>query len=396
MITVQEATGIILKNCFKPKPESVMITEAVGRILSERIFADRDFPPFDRVTMDGIAINYEEWKRGRKEFFIEDVQAAGEDQKILRKDENALEVMTGAMLPEGTDTVVRYEDIDISDGNARITAKKIEKGQHIHFQGKDARKDDVLLEPRKFISPAEVALFATVGLSNIDVLSLPKAAIISSGDELVDIDDDPEPYQIRRSNTYAIHASMKQLGWKGSLNHLPDHKDFQRESLQTLLAANDILILTGGVSKGKFDFIPEVLNEIGVEKKVHLVSQRPGKPFWFGVTTKGKIVFALPGNPVSTFMCFHRYIKPWFLESMGLGHSNISAVLGEDFNFEAPLTYFLQVQVMNESGRLVAYPKAGNGSGDFANLREVDAFLELPLEKTAFKRGEVYPLIPFR
>lgn len=397
MVTVQEATQIVLQNSFRNiLPESVSITESVGRILSEEVRADRDFPPFNRVSMDGIAINFEEWSRGRRTFYIEDIQAAGEDQKMLRKEENALEAMTGAILPENTDTIIRYEDINIMDSVASVTTQEVKKGQHIHYQGSDAKKGDILLEPGRIISPSEVALFATVGLSHVDVLSYPKAAIVSTGDELVEIDKNPEPYQIRRSNTYALHAAMKQLDWKASLFHLPDNKDFQRESLETIVASHDVIILTGGVSKGKFDYIPQVLEEIGIKKKVHQVSQRPGKPFWFGVDKKGKVVFALPGNPVSTFLCFYRYIKPWFFHSLGLPVSAYAATLGEDITFEAKLTYFLQVQVVNESGCLVAYPKAGGGSGDFANLKEVDAFLELPLDKTVFKKGEVYPLIPFR
>jgi molybdopterin molybdotransferase len=157
-----------------------------------------------------------------------------------------------------------------------------------------------------------------------------------------------------------------------------------------------VMIVSGGVSQGKFDFVPEVLAEIGVTKLFHQVSQRPGKPFWFGTTKKHKVVFALPGNPVSTFMCFHRYIKPWLLRSFGLKPGGLKAILGSDFTFEPRLTYFLQVMVSNEDGKLIAYPRAGGGSGDFANLKDVDAFLELPMEKSSFKAGESYPLIPFR
>jgi molybdopterin molybdotransferase len=156
------------------------------------------------------------------------------------------------------------------------------------------------------------------------------------------------------------------------------------------------LILSGGVSQGKFDFIPGVLEELGVKKIFHQVSQRPGKPFWFGASGKGKIVFALPGNPVSTFMCFNRYVKPWIQKSLGVETKNQFAVLATDFSFTPKLTYFLQVAVKNEEGRLVAYPNAGGGSGDFENLKNIDGFLELPREKTDFKAGEFFPLFLFR
>jgi molybdopterin molybdotransferase len=158
----------------------------------------------------------------------------------------------------------------------------------------------------------------------------------------------------------------------------------------------DVLILSGGVSKGKFDFVPTVMASIGFRKLFHQVSQRPGKPFWFGKSDSGKIAFALPGNPVSTFMCFYRYVKPWILKSLGAAPAESSAILATDFSFHQPLTYFLQVQVKNEQGTLVAYPHPGGGSGDFANLKNVSGFLELPLEKNVFKAGEVFPYICFR
>jgi molybdopterin molybdotransferase len=396
MVTVEEATSIVLENCYTPHAVSVLITEAVGRTLAEPIKADRDFPPFDRVSMDGIAIRFEEWERGRREFIIEDTQAAGQSQKELKNEVNALEVMTGAMLPAGVDTVIRYEDLDMSDGKATIVSDQVQRGMNIHNQGQDAKTQEILLEPGIIISPAEIALLASIGQSNVDVLSFPKAAIVASGDELIEIESTPEPHQIRRSNTYAIQAAMRELHWPGTQFHLADNKDFLRDSLSAILADHDVVIVSGGVSRGKFDYVPQVLEEIGVRKLFHQVSQRPGKPFWFGTTKRQKIVFALPGNPVSTFMCFHRYIKPWLMRGFGHPYGAIGAILGADFTFEPALTYFLQVQVKNEAGKLVAYPKAGGGSGDFANLKQVDGFMELPMGKSAFAAGETYPLIPFR
>jgi len=396
MVTVEEATVIVMENCYTPRPVSVRILDSLGRTLAEPVRADRDFPPFDRVSMDGIAIVFAEWQRGSRQFIIEDTQPAGQPQKQLRDEANALEVMTGAVLPAGTDTVIRYEDLAINGERATVIGDGVQPGQNVHRQGQDARVHEIILEPGMIISPAEIALLASIGQSNVDVLSFPKAAIVASGDELVEIEQTPEPHQIRRSNSYAIQAAMLELHWPATQFHLADNKDFLRDSLSAILADHDVVIVSGGVSRGKFDFIPAVLEEIGVRKLFHQVTQRPGKPFWFGVTKKQKVVFALPGNPVSTFMCFHRYIKPWLLKSLGHPHQVLKCILGKDFSFEPRLTYFLQVQVKNESGSLIAYPNAGGGSGDFANLKQVDGFIELPLEKSSFKAGEAYPLIPFR
>lgn len=395
MISVSEATAAILNHLYHPQTHKLKLENAVGHVLAEVITADRDFPPFDRVTMDGIAISFESWQQGKRDFAIERMAAAGTPQAKLEHKENAIEVMTGAILPAGTDTVIRYEDLIIKDHGVHIQQVEVIKGQSIHRKGQDAKQGEVLLEPGLKLSAAEIALLASVGKSEVKVYAFPKAAIIGSGDELVAVDESPMPHQIRRSNTYAIESAMQRIGWGAKQFHLADDKEVLRSSLEKLLAEHDVLILSGGVSKGKFDFIPVVLDELGVKKVFHEVSQRPGKPFWFGVKNK-KTIFALPGNPVSTFMCFHRYILPWVSKSLGLDALPQWAMLAKDFSFNPRLTYFLQVSVKNEAGKLMAYPDQGGGSGDFANLKKIDGFLELPMEKSEFKAGEVFPFVPFR
>jgi len=396
MVTVQQAEQIILSKCFTPGTITIPLAQAVGKVLAEEVLADRDFPPFNRVAMDGIAILFDRYTSGQREFKIEGVQAAGETIKKLADQQHCFEVMTGAVLPSGTDTVIRYEDVTIDLGKAHIDINTVSRGQHIHRQGQDARKSEVLLEANTLISPAEVALLATVGHAQVKVLAYPKTAIIASGDELIPVEENPLPHQIRRSNTYAIEAGMRVMGWEGKQFHFPDNREILKDELTKVLADYDVIILSGGISKGKFDYIPEVLQECGIKTDFQHVSQRPGKPFWFGTSASGKIVFALPGNPVSTFMCFYKYIRPWFFKSLGVPEKKLVAVLAQDFSFEPKLTCFLQAKLEQEGGRLMAYPNVGGGSGDFANLKDVNGFLELPFEKSSFKAGEVYPFIPFR
>jgi molybdopterin molybdotransferase len=395
-VSVTEAADIIFSNLYKPAIESVSIQTSVNRILAEKIIADRDFPPFDRVSMDGIAIQFQEWKKGRRDFHIAYTQAAGDTQKELNASEQCVEVMTGAVLPGNTDTVIRYEDLEIKNKSARILNDTLDQGQNIHRKGIDCKQGEILLEPGIQLSPAEVALLASVGKDLVNVFRLPTTAIISSGDELVNIKDKPESHQIRRSNTYAIEAAMQPLHWKATHFHFPDKEEVLLESLRNVLDNHEVLILSGGVSKGKFDFIPKVFDALGVKKLFHQVNQRPGKPFWFGASTQGKIVFALPGNPVSTYMCFYRYIKPWILKSLGVKDFELSAALAKDFVFNPTLTYFLQVSVKSANGTLAAYPEAGGGSGDFVNLKNVTGFLELPPDQSFFGAGQVFPYYPFR
>jgi molybdopterin molybdotransferase len=395
MISVSEATAIILSHSIETGEQEISIQEGCGRILREEVFADRDFPPFDRVAMDGIAINFESWMKGVRQFPVEDIQAAGQQPKRLTQAEACMEVMTGAMLPIGTDTVIRYEDLEIKDRKATLLIKEVQKGDNLHRQAQDAKRSDLLLSPGIKISPAEIALMASVGKKKISVASFPKTAIISTGDELVPVDLIPLPYQIRRSNSYALQASLLELGCTADQYHIPDQPEMLETEVRKILAHYELIMFSGGVSKGKFDFVPQTLERNGIQKRFHQVSQKPGKPMWFGTSSK-HVVFALPGNPVSTYMCFYRYIKPWLMKSLGGQIERKTAVLAKDFTFKPALTYFLQVSVQNEKGQLLAYPKAGGGSGDFANLKDVHGFIELPAESSEFKAGQVFDYYSFR
>ena len=395
MVSVSEASAIIQSRPFAPGEENVTLTKACGKVLGESIVADRDLPPFDRVAMDGIAIQYARFKNGDRLFPIEGIAAAGEPRHQLHNVTHCYEVMTGAPLPENTDTVVRYEDLIISQREATIMVDNLLPGQHVHPRGADAGKNAALLLPGTLISPAEVSIIASTGKSTVRVKTLPHAAIISTGDELVDIDQQPKAHQIRRSNSYAMYAALQSMGCEASLYHLPDQKEEINQRLSHILSLHDLLILSGGVSQGKFDFVPLSLETLGVVKHFHKVKQKPGKPFWFG-TMGNKTVFALPGNPVSTYICFYKYIRPWMWKSLGVQYPEDYAMLTQDFEFLPDLTYFLEAEVMNDRGQLLAYPRVGGGSGDFANLKNSNGFLELPDGRDLFRKGEFFPVHRFR
>jgi len=398
VITVKEATNIVLENARDFGTEEVALEASVGRILKEPLIADRDFPPFTRVSMDGIAIQYEVFEKGRRVFDIEGIQPAGAPPKALKHPENCLEVMTGAVLPDHTDTVIRYEDVEISGGKARILIEDIRAGQNAHRRASDRQKGDLLVRPNRLISPAEIGVAATVGKTTLKVAVRPRTVIISTGDELVDVRDTPLPHQIRRSNAHMLSAALRRDGISADHLHMNDDRSEIRDGLRKCLNSYDVLLMSGGVSKGKFDFIPEILEELRVEKLFHKVRQRPGKPFWFGRSEGGALVFAFPGNPASTFMCATRYFRPWLRAGFGLApFEEKYAVLEEDFEFAPALTYFLQAVVScGNDGRLTARPVAGRGSGDLANLADVDGFLELPENQSRFEKGTAFRLFSFR
>ena len=412
MITVEQATQIILENSHHTEGVKVPLMQSLGRILLEDIVADRDFPPFDRVTMDGIAIDFASFERGQRTFFIESIQAAGAPQKALQNAENCIEVMTGAMLPAGTDAVIRYEDVEIKDGKATIMIEYLGFRQNIHHKGIDRKQNEMILRSGIRISPAEIGTMATAGRAEVLVSALPKVAIISTGDELVEVGEEPLPHQIRRSNVFAVAAILRgQFLIDADLFHYRDDETVIAEGLKTILADYDLVILIGAVSAGKYDFVPKVLAELNVEKLFHKVAQRPGKPFWFGKYLKPQlsessqaVIFALPGNPVSAFMCAVRYILPFLAKqlqqqlskSSELLESLITARLTTDVIFKPDLTYFLPVKVSNTEGVLWATPVEGHGSGDLANLNNADGFLELPRERAVFKENEVFSLFWYR
>ena len=396
MITVQEANTIIQSHLGKFTNERISFDQSIGRVLQEDIYADAHFPSFDRVMMDGIAISFESWESGNRSFPVQSMQTAGVARTSLNDRNHCIEIMTGAVLPHNTDVVIPYEQIEIKDGIAIINLVAIQQWKNIHKLGSDRKKGDLLVSKHTIISPAEVATLAAVGKSEVLVIKPPKVAIISTGDELVEVYETPAAHQIRKSNSHALVASLAEMRILSDLIHLPDRREEIIDQLRNIIDQYDLIILSGGVSKGKKDYIPEALEVNGVEKLFHRVKQRPGKPFWFG--RKDNItIFALPGNPVSTFMCFYRYIKPWLLASINQKDQNMSyAILDEDFEFDASLTYFLQVNVRNEKGRLLATPITGRGSGDFTNLNAADGFLELSGDNTSYRKGEAFPFIPFR
>ncbi|WP_405564323.1 molybdopterin molybdotransferase MoeA [Polaribacter sp. Asnod6-C07] len=395
MISVKEAKNIILNSTQNFGVEEIPFIKSVGRILKEEIRADRDFPPFNRVSMDGIAINYSFFKKGQRDFKVEEIQAAGSKQLSMQNAENCIEVMTGAVLPNNCNTVIRYEDVTIKNGVATINVDVIKDKQNVHDKGKDGKVGDVLIKENKIISAAEIGVLTTVGKSFVKVAKLPKVMIVSTGDELVGVDEIPLEHQIRRSNVFTLVSLLERLHISSETAHITDDKPILKSKIEAYLQEYDVLLFSGAVSKGKYDFLPEVFEELGVEKLFHKVTQRPGKPFFYGKTSDCNI-FGFPGNPISTFVNCLAYFYTWYHKSVGLETKEETAILNADVTFKPNLTYFLQVQLDYKFGHLVATPIKGNGSGDLASLVNTDAFIQLPNDKIEFKKGESFSVIRYR
>ena len=387
MISVDLAWQLVAKEFTSNLIEEVSLDSSLGRVLGEEIFADRDGPPFDRVAMDGIAILSKNLETQRT-FKLESIAKAGEPQKQLINSDNAIEVMTGAPLPLGCDTVIRYEDLKIKDGVVEVQASVPAKIINVHFKGSDFKKNDIIVTKGSFIHAPMIGILASSGMSRVKVLKHPRIAIVSTGDELVGVDETPLDHQIRRSNLYALTAALQSYGLTEIEQiHLPDNPQLIFDSLKSLLESVDVLILSGGVSEGKFDFIPQTLSDLGVEKIFHKIAQKPGKPLWFG-KKNAKIVFALPGNPVSSLVCLRRY----YIEAVNKLNNSIEitneVILETGIDIKGDRVFFAAVKLTNKNGQLLARALQGNGSGDYLTLKNSDGFVELDPTKGPYVAGQ--------
>src|SRR6201996_8094415 len=352
--------------------ESLPLSQCVGATLRENVYAERDAPPFDRVSMDGIAVDSEALRRGQRRFQIQGVQAAGAPATRLKSTDHAIEVMTGAMLPIGTDNVIPIEQVDVSDGVATLNTDVVNTAFHnIHRRGADSRQGQLLLESGTLLRAAEVAVAAPAGMARVRVSSQPAIMVVSTGDELIEPGDPIAEFQVRRSNAYAVAATFRRRGFSRVGNdHVLDDEQQLRERLSLPLTTHEVVVLSGGVSMGKFDLVPKALMQLGVQEVFHNVAQRPGRPMWFVIGPQGQAVFGLPGNPVSTLVCLIRYVIPAMAEAMGTRRVSPERVaLAEEIAVSHDMTYFLPVIIRNDEwGRPWAHPKPPLGSRDFLSL----------------------------
>ena len=393
MLTPAEADRLIGQHLQCLPIESLPLAQCAGAVLRENIYAERDQPPFDRVAMDGVALDSRSVAAGTRTFQVQAIQAAGDAPLALGSAAACIEVMTGAVLPDGCDSVVPVEDLTQAHGTASLAPQlRVEPGQNVHRRGSDTRQGTLLVSAGRALHAPEIAIAASAGMARIRVSSQPMLAVISTGNELIEPGGPMLAHQVRRSNAYAIVSALREHGFtRVADDHLRDDPLELRERLHFHLETHDVLVLSGGVSMGRFDLVPKVMEELGVRAIFHKVAQRPGKPLWFGVAPSGAAVFGLPGNPVSTLVCLVRYVLPALRISLGETQPYVARMaLGAPFTVTPPLTYFLPVRIEHDDwGRDWAVPAPTNGSGDFTALAGTDGFVELPPGPNTYPKGFV-------
>jgi molybdopterin molybdotransferase len=393
MLEPQLAEKLIAEHLTCMPIESLPVGQCAGAVLRENIYAERDHPPFDRVAMDGVAVASAAAAGGRRRFRVQATQAAGEPARALQGQENCIEVMTGAVLPSGCDSVIPVERLHSADGCVEIQeGQTVAAWGNVHRRASDRTQGALLLSAGTLLHAPEIAVAASAGMARVRVSSQPAILVASTGNELVEPGDPIAPHQIRRSNAYAVAAALRQRGFQRVADdHLPDDQSVLRRQLRMHLDTHEVLVLSGGVSMGKFDLVPKVLEEIGVRCVLHGIAQRPGRPMWFGTSGHGRAVFALPGNPVSTLVCLIRYVVPALYAAMGLPLSPTQRIaLAAPVEWTARLTGFFPVKISYDDwARPWANPSPTNGSGDFAALALTDGFVELPPGPADFAKGYV-------
>ena len=397
-ISVEEALAIVLKATPVLPFEPVPLREAQGWILREDLRADHDYPPFDKSLMDGYALIASDIDTPSRRLEVLETIEAGHDPGGLRRVEpgRASRIMTGAPLPQGADAVLPVEETETEPGGrAFIAHGTVRSGANLARRGDDARAGDRLLEAGEFIGPAEIAVLAACGRTSVKVGGRPRVAVMATGDELVEPDRTPGPGQIRNSNGSLLAALVRRFGVEPvELGIAPDDPEGLRERLKAGLE-HDILISSGGVSMGEKDLVTDTLRTLGVTILFDRVAIRPGKPFTFGM--KGRtLVFACPGNPVSTYVIVQLFARAALRRMSGFREPSPSALRGRlesEVRQRGGRTAYYQARAEWREGHYAVSILPSSGSADFVSCARGNALARIPAEAATLAAGAEVDLI---
>ncbi|HVB02142.1 MAG TPA: molybdopterin molybdotransferase MoeA [Chitinophagaceae bacterium] len=390
LISLEEALQSILQQAQPPEEETLPLESSFGRVLAEQIIADRDYPPFNRATMDGYACSFEDIHLGQNTFMLAGTVMAGEPAGILPGKGTCVCIMTGAPVPEGADTLIKLEDTVLGKDQVVFSGAAVKRGQFIARQGEDARNGQLLLNEHCIIDPSLAALLASLGKANVRVCRLPAVALVSTGNEILPIKGKPSPYQIRDCNSWALKAFLMQYRISEVTSiRLPDDPVKLAAAIEPLLE-RDILILSGGVSKGQADHVPATLKSLGVQEIFHRVRIKPGQPLWFGKFPGGCLVFGLPGNPVSVQAAFKVFIEPFLRKSLGLTPvPEIFLPLGRGREKRTSFDEFFPVRLENDHSATLLFPVSYHSSGDFLSTTLSHGLALHPAEEKDLMEGQL-------
>lgn len=395
MISYKRAIELVLKNVKKLGTETVEITSASERVLREDIYSDIDNPPFDNSAMDGYAIKSINTENASESVPVKlihsDIIPAGKVSTHKLKDGEAASIMTGAQILQGADTVVKIEDTEKTSENKIEIYKKVRKGKNIRYKGEDIKKGELILKTGIRITPPVIALLAVAGKKYINVSKKPIIGILTTGDEIVEPEIIPAPGKIRNSSAYYLFAQSLQEGCTPVYyGIIKDNYSEIKEKISEVLNHVDILITTGGVSVGKYDYVVKIFEELKLDIKFRKVAIKPGKPTVFG-TSDNKIIFGLPGNPVSTMITFTKFVSPCIAEMMGVKNFKrtiIPCISDENIKIEKGRKNFARVRIEIRDNQIYAKFTGAQGSAMLKSIIQADGIMLLSEDKNEVKKGE--------
>ena len=389
MIKFEEALNIVIKTTKILGIEQVPINDSIDRILAEDIKSDIDIPPFNKSAMDGYACRRSDLKNVLEVF---EIIPAGQAPTKTINENQCSKIMTGAPVPDGADCVIMVEQTEIvSENKIRFTAN--ETLNNIAYKAEDVSKGGVVLKKGILIQPQHIAILAAVGAVKPTVAKQPKVAVISTGDEIIEPEGMPGPSQIRNSNAYQLIAQIKKINCIPIyMGIAPDNPEKTASIITKALEKADVLLLTGGVSMGDFDFIPGILKEKNIDIKFQKMLVRPGSPTVFGVNNN-KWIFGLPGNPVSSFVIFEMLVKPFLNKLMGndAEMKNYRLPISADFKRKkTDRLNWIPIIINNGEAALIEY----HGSGHIHSMCFADGLMTIPFGISEIKKGELVDVRP--
>jgi molybdopterin molybdotransferase len=395
MISVEEALRIILEESKALKGEEKDILSCLNKVLAEDIYSRDNLPPFDKSAMDGYAIKGEDtdaYKDGVSiKLEIVDIIKAGESSDKELSSGKAMKIMTGAPMPKGANAVIQIEKVEVHE-NTLYISEKVENGCNVIKLGEEIKIGDIALRKGTLIRPTEIGVLASLGYSKIKVHRNPVVAILTTGDELVDINEAPKFGQIRNSNEYSLKALIQNLGLEAlSLGIVEDKKDTLKSKIKEALEKSDVVITSGGASVGDFDFVEQVLMEINAEVKFKSIAIKPGKPISFAVIGK-KLFFSLPGNPLSAITTFEEFVKPACNKMLGKETSDNSifpVILCDDFKEKEDRRKYIYVRIEKINGNMYAYKLGSQSSNHLMTMSKANGIIIMPEGIGYKKAGEI-------
>jgi molybdopterin molybdotransferase len=386
MISVQEAKKIISENVSSLDPVMLPLSQAAFLILAEDIYAVTDIPAFPQSSMDGYAFSFQGWKQYKK-LKITGEGAAGNNETFTLAPENAVRIFTGAAVPEGADTVIMQEKVKAQNGELIIEDESMQQGNSVRPKGSEIKAGALAIEKNTVLSPAAVGFLAGIGITEVKVYPNPSISIIITGNELQQPGEPLQHGQVYESNSFALKAVLKNLNIDNiQILYATDKPEIVTDTLKKALKQSDVVLLTGGISVGDYDFVLRAATECGVHKLFHKIKQRPGKPLYFG-KKENKLVFGLPGNPSSVLTCFYQYVIPALekLSKRKISLQLLKTPLAKTFQKNTGLTHFLKGVYDGKT----ATSLDAQESYRLSSFAKANCLIQIDEEITSLKEGEL-------